>query len=59
YRLGDSGRLGMTDDFKKWLGTACIECGCCAFVCPARRPLVQWIRVGKVRLRASEKSSSS
>lgn len=59
YRLGDSGRLGMTDDFKKWLGTACIECGCCAFVCPAQRPLVQWIRVGKVRLRASEKSSSS
>ncbi|MBN2780524.1 MAG: electron transport complex subunit RsxC [Candidatus Marinimicrobia bacterium] len=29
----------------------CIECGSCAFVCPANIPLVQWIRVGKIRLR--------
>jgi electron transport complex protein RnfC len=25
----------------------CIECGSCAFVCPARRPLVASIRIGK------------
>ncbi len=30
--------------------TACMECGCCAYVCPASIPLVQLIRVGKVRL---------
>lgn len=29
----------------------CIECGSCAFVCPARRPLVENIRVGKNFLR--------
>jgi len=29
----------------------CIECGCCAFACPANIPLVQWIRVGKLRFR--------
>ena len=28
----------------------CIECGCCAFVCPARRPLVQHMRGGKARI---------
>ena len=30
--------------------TACMECGCCAYVCPAGIPLVQLIRLGKVRL---------
>ncbi len=30
--------------------TACIECGCCAYVCPASIPLVQLVRLGKVRL---------
>jgi len=28
----------------------CIECGSCSFVCPSRIPLVQWIRVGKLRV---------
>lgn len=30
----------------------CMECGSCSFVCPARRPLVQNIRLGKGALRA-------
>jgi electron transport complex protein RnfC len=29
----------------------CIECGCCSFVCPANRPIVQQIRHAKARLR--------
>ena len=29
----------------------CMECGACSFVCPARRPLVQNIRLGKAALR--------
>lgn len=29
----------------------CMECGACSFVCPARRPLVQSIRLGKATLR--------
>ncbi len=32
----------------------CIECGCCTFVCPAKRYLVQNIRVGKGLLRAHQ-----
>ncbi len=27
--------------------TACIECGCCSYVCPAGIPLVQYIKSGK------------
>jgi electron transport complex protein RnfC len=28
----------------------CIECGSCSFSCPSRIPLVQWLRVGKLRV---------
>jgi len=28
----------------------CKECGCCTYVCPARRPIVQWIKLGKAQL---------
>ncbi len=37
----------------------CLECGACAYVCPARRPLVQHMRRGKTevrRLMAEEKA---
>lgn len=53
YRIADMGRLGMTGEFKAWSGSVCIECGCCSFVCPSKRPLVQWIRLGKMKLRSS------
>ena len=29
----------------------CIECGCCSYVCPANRPLVQNNRIGKSEIR--------
>ncbi len=32
----------------------CMECGCCSFICPAHRPLVQSIRLGKKILRNSK-----
>ncbi len=28
----------------------CIECGCCAFVCPSKIPIVQYVNVGKLAL---------
>jgi len=27
----------------------CFECGCCAYVCPAKRPLVQFIKLAKMK----------
>ena len=30
----------------------CMECGCCSFVCPSRRPLVETNRLAKADLRA-------
>lgn len=32
----------------------CIECGCCTYVCPAKRYLVQSIRNGKLYVRAAK-----
>ena len=29
----------------------CIECGCCSFVCPAKRPLVETNKLAKADLR--------
>jgi electron transport complex protein RnfC len=28
----------------------CIECGSCSFTCPANRPLLDYIRLGKVKV---------
>jgi len=28
----------------------CKECGSCAYVCPARRPIVHWVKLGKAQL---------
>ena len=42
-------RLGALD---------CIECGCCAYICPANRPLVHWIRYGKALLQAARRQAA-
>ncbi len=32
---------------KKYGATNCMECGCCTYVCPAKRPIIQSIRLAK------------
>lgn len=39
-RAQDTGQFGVFE---------CFECGCCAYVCPAKRPLVQFIRLAKMK----------
>ncbi|MDO8427273.1 MAG: electron transport complex subunit RsxC [Deltaproteobacteria bacterium] len=51
YKLGDYGRAHRLPEFKDWQGVSCIECGCCSYVCPSKRPLLQWIRIGKLKVR--------
>ncbi len=43
--------LGKIEDLRKLDVMSCIECGCCSYVCPAGRPIVQFIRVAKAILR--------
>ncbi len=33
----------------------CFECGCCAYVCPSKIPLVQWIRIAKAEIAKANK----
>ena len=37
-RIDEAHNMGLLD---------CIECGTCAFVCPAKRNLVHYIKLGK------------
>jgi len=34
----------------------CIECGSCSYICPAQRPLVHYIRLGKIHLNEQQQS---
>ena len=50
-----------TDDVKEMekAGTAlCMECGCCSFICPANRPLVQKNKLAKARLMELKKKEA-
>jgi len=35
----------------------CFECGSCAFVCPARRPLTQFLKIARQEIYRAEKKS--
>lgn len=48
YRYEAAGDMKMLDQFHL---TDCMECGCCAYVCPGRLPLVEHFRAGKRALK--------
>jgi len=49
-KLAVAARNEDWDLARKYHMLACMECGCCAFTCPAAIPLVQLIRMGKTKL---------
>jgi len=59
-------RMGKPEDLKALRVDLCMECGCCAFICPARRPLVQVNKLAKqelnkynARLKAEEEKKAA
>ena len=50
--------LGALSEHKDWEVAEkqhmmdCIECGCCTFTCPAHRPLLDYLRIGKAKVGA-------
>lgn len=52
YSIGVFANVRDWDRCEEYHTLDCIECGCCAFVCPTRRPLVPLIRRGKAALMA-------
>ena len=46
---------GDTENAIKYGALNCFECGTCAYVCPARRPIVQNVRITKMRAKEMKK----
>ncbi|PIE33947.1 electron transport complex subunit RsxC [candidate division KSB3 bacterium] len=51
-KLGSFIEHKMFDKIEAYNVNDCMECGSCVYVCPTKRPMVQWIRVGKAVLRS-------
>ena len=54
-------KLKKPEDLAVLKVNLCMECGCCSYVCPANRPLVQTHKLSKVMLReyqAAEKAAA-
>jgi len=51
-----SGNLDAAQDYNLF---DCIECGCCAYVCPSHIPLVQYYRHSKAEIWAREKQKQA
>ena len=49
----EAGRGAETEPFG--LVDDCFECGSCAYVCPSKRPLVQFIRLARLEIRAAQR----
>lgn len=47
--IGIYTEAGRAEDTSQFGVFECFECGCCAFVCPAKRPLVQLIKLAKMK----------
>jgi electron transport complex protein RnfC len=47
--IGIHVEAGRPEDTARFGVFECFECGCCAYVCPAKRPLVQFIKLAKMK----------
>jgi Na+-translocating ferredoxin:NAD+ oxidoreductase subunit C len=47
------------DEFEKWHGLECIECGSCSFACPSRRQVAQPIKTMKKLVLAEKRKQAS
>ena len=54
-RLATFAQRGDMESFQKFDGMECCECGCCSYICPAKRPLTQSIKSMRKMVLASRK----
>ncbi|MFC2163654.1 electron transport complex subunit RsxC [Acidobacteriota bacterium] len=43
-------KVDYLEEAEGWGILDCVECGCCQYTCPAKIPLVHWIRLGKSKV---------
>lgn len=46
----------LVERARQWKTMDCIECGICAFVCPAQRPIVRFVQDMKPRIQAAQRT---
>lgn len=51
YLLAAYGRKSMTQEARRRGAMDCIECGSCSYSCPSARPILDFIRLAKQKLR--------
>lgn len=51
YLLQTYGEFALPDEARDAGVLNCMECGCCSYVCPSNRPIVDYIRLSKLQLR--------
>lgn len=49
YHIAQLVKVGRWEAVDDYHIMNCMECGCCAYVCPANIPLVQYIKLGKAK----------
>ena len=55
-RIQRAYREGNMEALDALMADLCIECGTCSYVCPAKQPLAQSVRLGRARLRAYQRA---
>ena len=53
--VSDFAKRGDVESFVKYNGMECCECGCCSYICPAKRHLTQNIKTMRKQVLASRK----
>lgn len=59
YLLATLARRDRWDDCESEKVMNCIECGSCSYICPASRPLLDYIRLGKNKVGAAIRARKS
>ncbi len=57
--IANYAEAGRFDDAERVNALDCIECGCCSFICPSRRRLVQSIRLAKFEIMAKRRRAQA
>ncbi len=50
YLLSKLAQKSRWDDLEQHAVMDCISCGSCSYICPARIPLLDWIRIAKIEV---------
>lgn len=52
-------KFDFLQEAEGWGILDCVECGCCQYECPAKIPLVHWIRLGKNNVMIDKRKASA